>query len=260
MRYVAIGDSFTEGVGDALPDGGVRGWADRLAAGLSARLAERGEPLQYANLAVRGRLLHPIVTDQLEAALALDPAPDLLTLNGGGNDMLRPGVRLDRLLRLTEHAIHRCAESGVRLVLLSGADPTAHLPLGGLVQRRATYLTAGLTDLSTRHAVTLVNVFGDRELRARGYWAADRLHLNSRGHERVAGLVLHSLGFAQAPATDPPGDLGPGGGLGADARYYREHVLPWIHRRLRGRSSGDERAAKHPAWNLVAPTEPTGAR
>jgi lysophospholipase L1-like esterase len=256
VRFVAIGDSFTEGVGDVLPDGRLRGWADLVAAGLSAALAERGEPVEYANLAIRGRLLRPIVTEQLDAALALDPVADLLTLNGGGNDMLRPGVRLDQLLEMTEHAIRRCLEAGVRPVLLSGADPTAQLPLGRLVHRRAEYLTNGLADVCARHGVTLVNCFADQEIRAAHYWTTDRLHLNSRGHERVAGLVLHALGFAPAPAPAPRAAapvLTNAQGLGTNARYYREHVLPWINRRLRGRSSGDNRDPKHPAWHSVTP-------
>jgi lysophospholipase L1-like esterase len=268
MRYVAIGDSFTEGVGDALPGGGTRGWADLVAAGLSAGLAGRGEPLEYANLAIRGRLLRPIVTEQLEAALALAPAADLVTLNGGGNDMLRPGVRLEGLLELTEHAIRRCGEAGVRLLLLSGADPTAQLPFGRMVHRRGTYLTAGLADLCARHGVEMVNVFGDQELRHPRYWSADRLHLNSRGHHRVATLVLPALGFAappplpqHAPAAEAVSTLTPAArrGLAANARYYREHVLPWIQRRLRGTSSGDHRTAKFPVWTPIAPPEPTAA-
>ncbi|HXR69821.1 SGNH/GDSL hydrolase family protein [Actinocrinis sp.] len=271
MRFVAIGDSFTEGVGDVRPDGGLRGWADLVAAGLSAALAERGEPLEYANLAIRGRLLRPIVTEQLEAALTLDPAADLLTLNGGGNDMLRPGVRLDQLLELTEHAIRRCVEAGVRPVLLSGADPTAQLPLGRMVHRRAAYLTAGLAEVCARHGVTLVNCFADQEIRDPRYWTIDRLHLNSHGHERVAGLVLHALGFAPAPGSFAASDATlttPSGsvtaavsaqGVTTNARYYREHVLPWINRRLRGRSSGDNREAKHPHWQLVTPPAPAAA-
>ena len=82
---VSIGDSFTEGVGDELPDGRVRGWADLVALGLAQASTE---PFGYANLAIRGRLLEPIVTEQLDAAIAL--APSLISINGGGNDMLRP--------------------------------------------------------------------------------------------------------------------------------------------------------------------------
>ena len=85
VRYVAIGDSFTEGVGDDLPDGRVRGWADLVAQGWADA---SGEAIEYANLAIRGKLIWPIVEQQLEPALALKPTH--LSFNGGGNDMLRP--------------------------------------------------------------------------------------------------------------------------------------------------------------------------
>lgn len=247
---MAIGDSFTEGVGDIRADGSVRGWADRVAAGLSVALAERGEAVEYANLAIRGRLLRPIVTEQLDAALALEPTPDLLTLNGGGNDMLRPGVRLDDLLSLTERAIERCLGAGVRPILLSGADPTSQLPFGRLVRKRGIYLTAGLREQSERHGITLVNVFDDDEIRDARYWSADRLHLNSDGHARVAALVLHALGFGPLPAPAAQESVA-ARSLSSNARYYREHVLPWVNRRLHGRSSGDDRVAKHPAWHQL---------
>jgi len=255
VRYAAIGDSFTEGVGDELPDGAVRGWADRVAAGFAAG---RGGQVHYANLAVRGRLLAPIVTEQLEVALALDPAPTLITLNGGGNDMLRPGCDVARLVALTERAVRRCAEAGVRLVLISGADPSDRLPFGRTIHRRAARLTEGVAALAAAHGVDFVDVFHDAEIRRPGYWSADRLHLNAAGHERVAQLVLAALG--EGPAARAAGhDSAAARGLLAEARYYREHVLPWLARRLRGRSSGDGRVAKHATWIPVpAPERASG--
>ncbi|MFG1922128.1 SGNH/GDSL hydrolase family protein [Cryptosporangium sp. NPDC048952] len=247
MRYAAIGDSFTEGVGDPLPDGNVRGWADRVAEGLATAL---DEPVEYANLAIRGRLLRPIVTEQLDAALSLDPLPDLLTLNGGGNDMLRPGIKIGDLLALTDRAARRCADAGVRLVLLSGADPTAQLPLGRLVRRRGAALTVGTATIAARYGLTFVNGFGDDEVRKPQYWSADRLHLNSAGHARIAGLVLHALGHGPVPApapSEPPALRN----ARTTAQYYREHVVPWVNRRLHGTSSGDGRLAKHPQWSPV---------
>src|SRR4051812_14798778 len=131
MRYVAIGDSFTEGVGDELPDGTVRGWADLVAEGLAGgEPAGTGEPVHYANLAVRGRLLDSIVRDQVPAALGLTPAPTLVTFNGGGNDVMRPGIELRQLLELTELAIRQVADAGVRLGALRRAGP-AHPPAVG---------------------------------------------------------------------------------------------------------------------------------
>ena len=96
-RYVAIGDSFTEGVGDPDPErpNGLRGWADRVAEVLAAATPDFG----YANLAVRGRKLPAILAEQVEPAVAL--SPDLVTIHGGGNDVLRPRVDLDQGLRAT---------------------------------------------------------------------------------------------------------------------------------------------------------------
>lgn len=244
MRFVAIGDSFTEGVGDEVPDGSSRGWADLVAAGLAAA---RGDGVHYANLAVRGRLLEPIVTEQLEAALSLVPAPTVLTLNGGGNDMLRPRMDLARLIALTERAVRRCADVGVRLVLLAGPDPSQRLPFGRAVHRRAAALTAGVGQLAATHGLTFVDVFHDTEIRRSAYWAPDRLHLNTAGHQRVASLVLRALG-ENAAAQAVRSGLPDARGLFAELRYYREHVLPWVGRRLRGQSSGDGRAGKYPDW------------
>ncbi|AEV82983.1 GDSL family lipase [Actinoplanes sp. SE50] len=253
MRYVAIGDSFTEGMGDTQPDGSERGWADLVAAGLAAGL---GEPIRYANLAIRGRLLQPIVTDQLDAALALDPKPTLLSLNGGGNDMMRPGSDMTTLVAMTENAIRRCLDNGIHVLLLSGADPSHHLPFGASMRRKAEALTAAVAPFAGRFEnLTFVDMFHDREIQKPGYWSADRLHLNANGHRRVAGAVLTALGHPTPAHVIDPGQ-GARGGLLAEARYYREHVLPWIQRRLRGQSSGDDRTGKYTDWISVPAIQP----
>jgi len=244
VRYVAVGDSFTEGVGDERPDGSVRGWADVLAAGLAAAL---GEPVRYANLAVRGRLLAPIMTEQVDAALTLSPPPTMITLNGGGNDMLRPGMDAVRLMALTETAVTRCLDAGVRPVLVCGPDPSQRLPFGRSFRTRGDLLTAAITDLCARHGVTVVDTFHDLEIRRPGYWSSDRLHLNAAGHHRVAGLVLRGLGHPEPTTTFDPVAV-PAGGVLAEVRYYAEHVRPWVLRRLRGRSSGDGRTGKYLDW------------
>jgi lysophospholipase L1-like esterase len=241
---VAIGDSFTEGLGDTLPDGMQRGWADLVAAGLA--VGEK-QTVQYANLAIRGRLLEPIVTEQLDAALALDPKPTLLSLNGGGNDMMRPGSDMSRLVTLTELALRRCADAGVPVLLLSGADPSARLPFGSMMRRRGEMLTEAMRPLADRFDPTFVDVFHDREIRRGAYWSPDRLHLNAAGHRRVAGLVLTALGHSTEAHMIDPGPEEPRRVL-VEARYYREHVLPWVNRRLRGNSSGDERTGKYLDW------------
>lgn len=258
IRIVSIGDSFTEGVGDELPDGTPLGWADRVAAGLAA--AHPDQPVYYASFAIRGRLLAPIATEQLDAALALDPPPTHLTFNGGGNDMLRPGYSDERMVALTNRVLDRCAERGIHVVILSGPDPSDRLPGGRRMRELGTRLTEYVATLvEGRENVTFVDNFRDVETRRAPYWSVDRLHLGPAGHERVASRVLTALGVpTEAPVvTDADGRRG---GLAGELRYWRAYVLPWIGRRLTGRSSGDGRSPKFPDWTLVpAPESAPGA-
>lgn len=247
VRFVAIGDSFTEGVGDELPDGSVRGWADLAAQGWADAL---GEPIHYANLAIRGRLIWPIVQEQLEPALALRPTH--LSFNGGGNDILRPNADIEHVADAFSRVLRRCDEEGVTLILLSGANPSAQLPMGPVFQRRGDALSAAvLQRVENRPDVIRALNWPDAELSRPRYWSQDRLHMNANGHHRVAARVLHSIGLEPAEdwwslSADHP--AGPAG-----LAYYRQFVGPWVRRRVTRTSSGDGRVAKFPAWVEMVP-------
>lgn len=249
IRYVAIGDSFTEGVGDELPDGRVRGWADLVAQGWADSMAE---PVEYANLAIRGKLAWPIVDEQLEPALALKPTH--LSFNGGGNDMIRLRTSIPRVEAAFSRIIERCDEENVRLILLSGANPSAQLPLSRMIQRRGDTLTSAVRErIADRPDIIRAFNWPDRELSSTSYWSEDRLHMNSRGHHRVAARVLTALGM-EPPAgwwSLPP--LPEAARMGRST-YYREHLGPWVHRRLTGASSGDDRESKHLDWTVIEPS------
>lgn len=248
VRYVAIGDSFTEGVGDELPDGSARGWADLVAQGWANA---SGEPLEYANLAIRGKLIWPIVREQLEPALALRPTH--LSFNGGGNDMLRPRADISHIADAFTQVLRRCDEEGVTLILLSGADPSMQLPLGRMIRRRGDALSrAVLARAQGRPDIVRALNWQDAELGTPPFWSEDRLHMNARGHHRVAARVLDALGVTPPPEWWALPSLGAGGLKGL--AYYRAHVGPWVRRRVTRTSSGDGRVAKFPDWLLVAPT------
>ena len=248
VRYVAIGDSFTEGVGDELPDGRVRGWADLVAQGWADAA---GRPIEYANLAIRGKLVWPIVQEQLEPALALGPTH--LSFNGGGNDMLRPRTSVAHVVSAFDNVLRRCDEEGVQLIVLSGANPTAQLPLRRVIQRRGDLLSHAVESrLASRGDVVQAYNWFDEELATPPYWSADRLHMNSRGHHRVAARVLSALGMQPTPQwwSLPPLPFASASG----ALYYRDHVGPWVRRRLTGTSSGDGRDPKFPQWTAFEPS------
>jgi lysophospholipase L1-like esterase len=250
IRYVAIGDSFSEGIGDTGP--ALPGWTGRLASGIARHHPDAA--VSYANLAVRGRLLAGVLDGQLDAALALDPAPTLVTFCAGGNDLLRPRFDVAALIGPLEAAVQRVLSRGIRFALLSPADPSARLPLGSLINHRGDAWAGALDDLARRHDLPFVDVSRDDHLRRAEFWSEDRLHMNAAGHQRVADLALHAIEDGPVPAV--PADPAVGRARFRDeARYYRDHVLPWVGRRVTRRSSGDGRSATFPTWTPVGPTQ-----
>ncbi|MEU6964010.1 SGNH/GDSL hydrolase family protein [Streptomyces chrestomyceticus] len=240
--FVAVGDSFTEGMSDALPDGSYRGWADLLA----ARLAARTPGFRYANLAVRGKLIGQILDEQTGPAAAT--GADLVTLVGGLNDVLRPKCDVDRVCALLEEAAGRLAKECGQLVLMR--SPGRQGPVLERFRPRMEQLFAHIDALAVQHGAIVVDLFSSRALADPRMWAEDRLHLNTAGHERVAEAVWQALGFpaesdwdAPLPAYVPPGWAAR---RTSDVRFARQHLVPWIGRRLTGRSSGDGRAPKRP--------------
>jgi lysophospholipase L1-like esterase len=240
--FVALGDSFTEGMSDRLPDGSYRGWADLLA----ARLAARTEDFRYANLAVRGKLIRQIADEQV--ALAAELRPDLVTLVGGLNDVLRPRCDVGRVCAVLEESVERPAPHCGRLVLMH--SPGRRGPGLERYRPRMEQLYAFIDRLASRHDATVVDLYGARSLTDPRLWADDRLHLTGEGHQRVAEAVWQRLGLPAASNWEAPlPESAPVAWLlrrRADLRFTREHLVPWIGRRLTGRSSGDGRAPKRP--------------
>jgi lysophospholipase L1-like esterase len=249
--FVAIGDSFTEGVGDPLPDGTFRGWADLVAAGL-----DRHTPgLRYANLAVRGRTFDGVADRQVAAAVAT--RPHLVSFAAGGNDTLRRGFDLAALMERFDGAVARLRESGADVVLFRFPDMSVRLPLPGVLRPRIVAMNDLVTQVAARHGAYLVDLFGDQAFHDGGLWSADRLHLNPAGHRRVASQVLASLGVEAVPSPAEPRPSARASWLGArsaDLRWTKTYLGPWLHRRLTGRSSADGVLAKRPELRPL--TEP----
>jgi lysophospholipase L1-like esterase len=243
-RLVALGDSFTEGVGDDDPaaPNGVRGWADRTA----EQLAAHDPQFRYANLGIRGKLMGQVLAEQLEPALAM--APDLVTLYAGGNDLMRPKVDIDALMVAYEHAVARIRATGAGLVLFTGVDGVED-PLFRTIRGRVAIYNEHVRGIAATHGALLVDMWAMRQLRDRRLWAPDRLHLNAAGHTEVAMAVLAVLGVAH-PLTSaelgPRAALSPAERRSQNLRWAQEHAVPWVRRRLRGESSGDTLTAKRP--------------
>ncbi|MFD6950587.1 SGNH hydrolase [Nocardiopsis sp. TSRI0078] len=249
MSLVSVGDSFTEGVGDPYPgpEARFRGWADRLAEHLADHLGE----IRYANLAVRGKLMRQIVTDQVPPALAM--SPDVVTLSAGGNDLLRPGGDPERMARILDHTVGRLRGAGSQVVLFTGVNVTTGYMRGtiGLFARYYMHVRA----VADKYGCFLVDQWPMKVLTDSRAWDEDRLHMSPEGHRRLALRVAEVLGVPVEERWDEPWPaLEPVSWARArrdDLTWVRESLGPWIGRRLTGRSSGDSVTAKYPELTRI---------
>lgn len=230
-RFVAVGDSFTEGMCDPLPgetsvsagvgDIGVgqpvrfRGWADRVAEALAVEAAGAsaggagadeagaggaaaggdqaagGDVFRYANLAVRGRMAPDVTGPQLDAALELEP--DLVAISAGGNDIIRRKATPEEIRERLEDAVVRIRATGADVLMATGPH-LLHFPVMSQFNGPFGAFSADVFSLCARHGAHVIDVWGFRPLRHPAMWAEDRLHLSSLGHERIADVALVALG------------------------------------------------------------------
>ncbi|WP_411733306.1 SGNH/GDSL hydrolase family protein [Paeniglutamicibacter sp.] len=248
-RFVALGDSFTEGMGDVDPrrPHQVRGWADRVAEQLCAD-PEWG----YANLAIRGKKVGQVVAEQLPAALALKPT--LVTLYMGGNDILRPAVDIDSLMLRYRDAVAQLSATGAAVVLFTGFDSNGSAIFGKTRGRTAIY-NETVREIADDRGAVIADYWRWREFRDGRYWATDRLHMNTAGHtlmaRKVLGVLEHEahIEVPGLPALHPKSRAER---LREDAAWAREHLVPWVKRRLAGTSSGDALSPRYPGYVSLA--------
>jgi lysophospholipase L1-like esterase len=257
-RFVAIGDSFTEGIGDPDPDspGGNRGWADRVA----EELARDHVDFAYANLAVRGKLLRQIVDEQVGPALELQP--DLISICAGGNDVIRPSADPDKLAEMLDVAIAKLRSSGATVVLFTAPD-IGNTPVLSTGRGRAAIYNENVRTIAARHDAVIADLWALRQLKDPRMWAEDRLHFSPLGHHIIAAMVLDSLNVQHSLHPEIPAPLPPKRWRTArteDLVWARNHLMPWVLRRLRHQSLGDGISAKRPIPEpIFGPGMPPGA-
>lgn len=234
-RYVALGDSFTEGIGDPHPGSrnGLRGWADLVAAALAADNPGFG----YANFAVRGRVMDDILTDQVPTAELL--APDLVTIYAGMNDLMALSVDIDAMMARYAEGLKSLRQTGALVLAFTAPDLGAKPLFRGLRGRGAIYnelLRATADDLG----IGLIDFWRFDEFRDPRLWDRDRVHLSPLGHEVMAHRVLDCLPSARLTAAAPPFVPAPtvGATLLANVRWAAAFAAPWMLRRLRRMTPG----------------------
>lgn len=243
-RFVVIGDSFAEGLGDPNEDspGGLRGWADRVA----EELGKLDSDFAYANLAVRGKVIKQIRAEQVDAALAL--SPDLVAISAGGNDVLRPRADPDEVTAQLEEMVQKVTETGATVILFTSVD-VGFQPVFRAVRGKAAIYNENLRRLAKKYDAFVVDLWALEEVQDARFWSDDRLHLNALGHHTVALATLNELNVPNdlSPLSPPPNPTQNWRQARRDdVIWARTHFVPWVVRRIRHVSSGDTVDPKRP--------------
>jgi lysophospholipase L1-like esterase len=237
-RFVAIGDSYTEGLDDPYPDGAsYRGWADLVA----TRLAEDEPGLSYANLGVRGRRLDQIIDEQIPTVTRL--RPDLVALFGGGNDVLSSGFDAQVVGRRVRIALRALTDAAPTVVVFTLSDLSGRVPMVRRLRPRMQSLNESIRQAADDYGALLVDLWPDEAVRDLRYFGPDRLHLGEHGHRRLAAHLLTKLDVPCDPTWGQLAGVPVTMGLGAHAGWVWRQVLPAVTTRLRRRMAG--RATEH---------------
>jgi lysophospholipase L1-like esterase len=249
-RYVAIGDSSTEGIDDPDGEGGYRGWSMRLA----ERIAGSQGTLLYANLAIRGRTTRQIRDQQLGPALVM--RPDLATLFSGTNDVLERRFDANAVGQDLEAIQRALIQGGARVLSFTLPVLTPVMPIARWIAPRIRALNESMRAAAASTGTILLDfatypVGSDPRL-----WSPDRIHANADGHARIADALAHALGL---PGTDdswkqPLPDLPPmtrWEWLTAEMAWTARYLLPALGRALRPRED-EPRKPKRPDLRPVS--------
>ncbi len=255
-RYVALGDSFTEGCGDPSPASrnGLRGWADRVAEVLAASNPD----MRYANLAVRGRTMDEILAEQIQTAVMLEP--DIVTIYAGMNDLLVVRNDIDAMMARYADALKTLQQTGAVVLTFTAAD-LGTVPLFRRLRGRAAIYNELLRTIVDDLGVQLVDFWRFSEFRDPRLWGGDRVHLSPLGHERKAAKVHDTLSVPHhltSRAASLLSSSPPVRSFWGNLRWAAAFAAPWVARRLRRVTPGAGVEPKSTTLSRVA-QQPTRA-
>ncbi|GAB4011433.1 SGNH/GDSL hydrolase family protein [Nocardioides ultimimeridianus] len=232
LRYAALGDSTTVGIGDRVHGGAWRGWARLLAESLTASY-----DVSFCNLAISGATTSVVREQQL--ADAVTHRPDLASLVVGMNDTLRSTWDPVRVREDLFAIGGRLATEGATLLTIRFHDHGEVLGLPGFLRRplkaRIDRVNEVYDELHETYGGLRLDLAGRAELTCRESWSVDRFHPSEIGHRALAiamADVLRQGGFDVVPPEAEPCGGVPRTWRG-DAAWMLAEGAPWIGRRAR---------------------------
>ena len=190
--YVALGDSLTAGRGDEGRDGRPVGWAQRLADVLSVRTAVR---CRLINLAVDGATVGQVLAKQLPAVAAC--RPDLVSVTVGMNDIRVRGFdelsfkadlgQLLESLAATQATLLTCTLPDITAIMALSPD------LAEVARDRLKLTSDIIREQAESYGARCLDAWAMPDVADPEFYAPDRVHLNSRGHQWMAAACADLL-------------------------------------------------------------------
>jgi lysophospholipase L1-like esterase len=246
-RFLVLGDSFSEGMSDEIINGKYRGWADRVADVLAGQTPD----FKYANFAIRGKLVKQVFEEQVPLALPLIDGPQtLVSFHAGANDALRPNFDRNVVRTAYVKAVTQLVQTGATMVLFTVLEKNGNGGKASVVwEERMSSFNSIVREVAEKFDLMIMDASMDPQSSNPDLLAFDRLHLNTTGHYRVAQAVLERIGApfdsnwkkSVVPSKKKPW-------LARKLLtlwWFVSFALPWVWRRIRGRSSGDGRSGKY---------------
>jgi lysophospholipase L1-like esterase len=248
QRFIALGDSMTEGMSDELTNGKYRGWADRTA----DVLASEHPNFTYMNLAVRGKLLQQVIDDQIPLVGPYVTGKEtLISFHAGANDVIRPKYDPAVAKPKYRQGVADLTATGATVVLFTVVEKAdGKGKVADLWHERFSDFNTHVRQVAKEFGAILMDAQDAPFLSDRRLLNSDRLHLNPEGHWRLSQAVLEGLGYPFDAKWKVPLGVAPKKSkiisTTENSIWIATFVLPWIWRRVRGRSSGDGRYCKYP--------------
>jgi lysophospholipase L1-like esterase len=207
IRFVALGDSITVGLGDQMPDRSWRGWAALLAQSLPGEV-------EFHNLAELGAQTHTAINRQLPVALDLRPTIAAAVI--GVNDTLRGSFDLARTGRAMHELVQSLHRTGALILTCALPDPGRMFglprPLARQLARRIRAVNAVTNALAAQYGTVHFDAANHPDTYERRMWSVDRLHPSERGHRLLArsfAAILRERGMAAAEVDAEPTNPSP---------------------------------------------------
>ncbi|BCD29474.1 lipase/acylhydrolase [Bacillus cereus] len=187
-RFVSIGDSFTEGIGDEVEGIALKSWVDHF-----AQLCVNG--IEYANFAKRGLVTKEIRSQQLEKALTFNP--DLVSLIAGANDVLKGRWNHQEYKNEMEFMIDTLSKTDADIIIANLPDFTVRLPFSSekkqMLKEQLLEANEVILSLSSEYKLHYVDFWKHPLVNDNSLWSTDLIHPNSKGYVKVAELIHSSL-------------------------------------------------------------------